>query len=177
MCDDFTGFIDVIKTRRSIRSFLPDEIPDATIAQIITAGTMAPTAGNMQAWHFHVVREEYLRRKLAEAALGQRFIAQAPVVIVVCADLLRARSAYGNRGVELYSIQDAAAATQNMLLSIHAMDLGACWVGAFDENAVIDLLDLPSRYRPLTIMPLGRTTGRPKDPGRRRLHEVFSEID
>jgi nitroreductase len=170
-------FVDVLKRRRSVRAFLPDEIPDGTIARIITAGTLAPTAGNMQAWYFYVVREEYLRRKLAEAALGQAFIAQAPVVIVVCADLERARAAYKERGVDLYAIQDAAVATQNMLLTVTAMGLGACWVGAFDEQAVADLLDLPRHHRPLTILPMGRPAHQPTDPGRRSLYEVHSEID
>lgn len=171
------NFVDVLKRRRSVRSYLPQDIPDATIARIITAGTLAPTAGNMQAWYFYVVREEYLRRKLAEAALSQNFIAQAPVVIVVCADLERARAAYKDRGVELYCIQDAAVAAQNMLLTVTAMNLGACWVGAFDEAAVADLLDLPGHHRPVTLMPIGVPAHLPADPGRRSLYEVYSEID
>jgi len=171
------SFVDVLKRRRSIRAFQAQDVPDATIARIITAGTLAPTAGNMQAWYFYVVREDYLRKKLAEAALSQNFIAQAPVVIVVCADQERARAAYKDRGVELYCIQDAAVAAQNMLLTVTAMGLGACWVGAFDEVAVSDLLDLPGHHRPVTIMPIGVPAHMPSNPGRRSLYEVYSEID
>lgn len=171
------SFVDVLKRRRSVRSFQDQDVPDATIARVITAGTLAPTAGNMQAWYFYVIREEYLRKKLAEAALSQDFIAKAPVVIVVCADLERAQAAYKDRGVELYAIQDAAVASQNMLLTITAMGLGGCWVGAFDEAAVADLLDLPGHHRPVTIMPLGVPAHMPSDPGRRSLYEVYSEID
>ena len=171
------SFVEVLKRRRSVRSFRSEEIDDATIARIITAGTMAPTAGNMQAWYFYVIREDYLRKKLAEAALNQSFIAQAPVTIVVCADLERAHAVYKKRGVEVYAIQDAAVAAQNMLLTITAMGLGACWVGAFDEDAIADLLDLPRHHRPMTVMPIGHPANMPHDPGRRTLYEVYSEVD
>ncbi len=170
-------FITVLTTRRSVRAFLPDEIPDAKIAKLVTAATLAPTAGNMQAWYFFMVKHEYLRRKLSELALNQKFIAQAPVVIVVCADLERARAAYRERGEELYCIQETAAATQNLLLAAHSSGLGACWVGAFDEHAVSELLDLPPRYRPMALVPMGKAGHQPSNPGRRSISEIFSEID
>lgn len=172
-----TDFITVLTTRRSVRSFEPNEIPDDKIAKLIAAATLAPTAGNMQAWYFYMVKHAYLRKKLAEMALNQTFIAQAPVVIVVCSDLDRAKAAYKDRGENLYSIQDAAAATQNLLLATHASGLGACWVGAFDERSVSELLDLPPRHRPLALVPIGKPAHQPSNPGRRPIDEIFSEID
>ncbi|MBN2493217.1 MAG: nitroreductase family protein [Deltaproteobacteria bacterium] len=171
------SLLDVMRTRRSVRSFRPEAIDDRTIARLLTAATWAPTAGNAQPWYFYVTREEYVRRKLAEAALGQVFVAQAPMVIICCADLERARAAYKLRGETLYCIQDTAAATQNLLLMAHALGLGACWVGAFDENAVIDVLYLPKHHRPLALVPVGYPAQNPVDPGRLPLHKVFSEID
>ena len=168
---------EAIKTRRSVRAYLPEDIPDKVIANVLEAAIWAPTAGNAQPWYFYVLRDEYLKKKLAEAALSQTFIAQAPVVIIVCADLDRAESAYGKRGVELYCIQDCAAAVQNMLLCVHALGLGACWVGAFDEQGASDLLELPRQHRPLAVVPIGRPGALAKNPGRRTLHEVYSEID
>ena len=168
---------EAIKTRRSVRAYLPDDIPDKVIASILEAAIWAPTAGNAQPWYFYVLRDEYLKKKLAEAALSQVFIAQAPVVIVVCADLDRAQSAYAKRGVDLYCLQDSAAAVQNMLLCVHALGLGACWVGAFDETAASELLDLPRHHRPVAVVPIGRPGALTKNPGRRALHEVYSEID
>ncbi len=169
--------MEALRTRRSVRAYLPNEIPDRTIAQIMTAGTWAPTAGNVQPWYFYVIRDDYLKEKLAAAALQQKFIAQAPVVILVCADLEKARSAYKKRGEDLYCIQDAAAAAQNMLLAAQAMDLGACWVGAFDERAVKELLGIMPSHRPLAILTFGKPGHIPKDPGRLPLHQVYSEID
>jgi nitroreductase len=168
---------EAIMTRRSIRAFMPDDIPEQVLARIITAAIWAPTAGNAQPWYFYAVRDKYLKTKLAESALQQTFLVQAPVVLVVCADLERARAAYGKRGETLYCIQDAAAATQNILLASHSLGLGACWVGAFSEQLVTDLLDLPSFHRPLALVAIGRAGQRVRSPGRRTLDDVFSEID
>jgi nitroreductase len=167
----------LIYSRRSIRAFHPDDIPDDTIAQIISAGIWAPTGGNVQPWHFYLVRSQLAKEQLAAAALHQNFISQAPVVIVVCADTDRARSGYKSRGVTLYCLQDTAAAIQNMLLAIHALDLGACWVGAFSEEQVSTLLSLPPYHRPVALVPIGRPAERPGNPGRRKLFEVFTEVD
>ena len=169
--------LDIIKSRRSIRGFMPDDIPDQVLARIVTAGLWAPTAGNAQPWYFYAVRDSYLKKKLVESALQQTFLAQAPVVLVVCADLERARAAYGKRGETLYCIQDTAAATQNILLAAHSLGLGACWVGAFLEELVSALLDLPSFHRPVALVAMGRASQPPGRPGRRPLDEVFSEID
>jgi nitroreductase len=168
---------EAIKTRRSVRAFLPEDISDRVVASVLEAAIWAPTAGNAQPWYFYVLRDSYLKGKLAEAALSQNFIAQAPVVIIVCADLERAQSSYGKRGQDLYCLQDTAAAVQNMLLCVHALGLGACWVGAFDERAASDLLDIPRQHRPVAVVPIGRPGAIARNPGRRPLHEVYSEID
>jgi len=89
------------------------------------------------------------------AAYGQKFIAEAPVAIVISSDLDKITSVYGQRGRELYSIQDTAAAAQNMLLAITDLGLASCWVGAFDEEQVSGVLNLPSNIRPLVILPVG----------------------
>ncbi len=168
---------EAIKTRRSVRAYLPEDIPDKVIASVLESAIWAPTAGNAQPWYFYVLRDEYMKKKLAEAALSQTFIAQAPVVIIVCADLERAESAYSKRGVDLYCLQDTAAAVQNMLLCVHALGLGACWVGAFDERAASELLYLPRHHRPVAVVPIGRPGAITRNPGRRPLLEVYSEID
>jgi nitroreductase len=166
------NLVEIIKGRRSIRRFKPDVIPEEDLVRILEAATWAPSAGNAQPWRFIVVRGPELKRKLVAAALGQGFIAEAPVVIVVCADLERARRAYGDRGVGLYCIQDTAAATQNLLLAAHAKGLGACWVGAFSEDEVRGALSLPQELRPVAIVPLGHPDQEPRPRPRRPLDEV-----
>jgi nitroreductase len=135
--------LDVLRAigeRRSIRSFLDKDITESDIRKIVECGALAPSAGNLQPWEFVVVRDPGRRGALAEAAHGQDFIAEAPVVIVVLANQARSATVYGRRGSELYSIQDTAAAIQNMLLAAWDMGLGSCWVGAFDEGAVAEIV-------------------------------------
>jgi nitroreductase len=83
------------------------------------------------------------------------FIKEAPVVIVVCSDLDRIKLRYGERGEKLYSIQDTAASIMIILLAAQALGLGTCWVGAFDEERIKEILELPRNLRPLAIIPVG----------------------
>ncbi len=166
----------LIRGRRSIRRFLPAAVPDSDIEFVLEAGRWAPSAGNAQPWIFFVIRSLQTRKALAKAA-SQKFLSQAPVVLAVCADISRAQNAYGSRGAQLYCIQDTAAAVQNMLLAATALGLGSCWVGAFDENAVSSLLDLPESIRPVALVPLGTAAEEPLARQRRPLEEVIREID
>lgn len=149
-------FWQVIKKRHCARSFDSDrDVSDELINKVISAAKRAPSAGNMQDWRFKVVRDPGTKKQLAQAALGQIFIAQAPVIIVVCSDLGVAEQYYGERGVNLYAIQDIAAASQNLFLACVALGLSACWVGAFNENEVKNILNLPKSWRPMVIIPVG----------------------
>lgn len=149
-------FWEVLKKRHSTREFDPEkEVEEKKLKKILEAAKMAPSAGNMRDWHFEVVKDPTKKTKLGQAALGQMFIAEAPVVIVVCSDLKIAEEHYGERGVNLYAAQDSAAATENMFLACTALDLACAWVGAFDEREVRKVLELPEHIRPLVIMPVG----------------------
>lgn len=149
-------FFDVVKNRCSIRNFQTEkEVPDAILNQILETAIRAPSAGNLQSWDFIIVTKQEIKEELVGAALGQRFIAKAPVVIVVCANQIRSAMGYGRRGSELYCIQDTAAAIQTMLLTITALGYGACWVGAFRESAVAAILKTPKEVRPIALIPIG----------------------
>ncbi len=153
--------LETIFSRVSIRKFKPDPIPDEVIIEILKAGNAAPSAGNLQARDFIVVKDKNTKRRLARAALNQMFIAEAPVVIVVCANYPRSMRVYGERG-KLYAEQDATAAIENILLAVHMLGLGAVWVGAFDEAEVSDVLGIPSYARPMAIVPIGHPAERPR---------------
>ncbi|MCX9014398.1 MAG: nitroreductase family protein [Candidatus Methanoperedens sp.] len=131
--------IEAIKGRRSIRKFKDDAIGEEIINELLEAAMMAPSAGNLQARDFVIVLNGMIKQKLREAALNQSFIEYAPVVIVAVANIGRSARVYGQRG-ELYAIQDATAAVMNLLLAAHSKGLGTCWVGAFEEYMVRDLL-------------------------------------
>ncbi|MCL5995282.1 MAG: nitroreductase family protein [Chloroflexi bacterium] len=165
--------MECIKQRRSIRSFLPKPVPQETIEIVLQAATWAPSAGNWQSWRFIVVLGDELRNGLVKAASDQEFIAEAPVVIVVCAEPGRAEHTYGTRARELYCLQDTAASIQNLLLAAHAHGLGTCWVGDFDEVAVQRLLHVGEQYRPVALIPLGYPNENPNPRWRRPLREVM----
>lgn len=155
---------EAIAKRRSIRQFRGDHpVDEATVRRILDAAIAAPSAGNGQPWRFFVVRDPALKRRLAFEAGHQRFIDEVPVVIVVCADLQKAEEGYGERGRKTYALQDTAAAIENMLLTITALGLGSCWVGAFNESVAAELLGLPEHVRPLAILPIGA----PAEPAHR----------
>lgn len=171
-------FWHVIDQRRSVRAFDPvAEVPPETVERLLEAAVRAPSAGNRQPWHFYVVRDATLRQGLAAAAYGQDFVAQAPVAIVVCADAEQSAGRYGDRGRELYCLQDTAAATEHILLAAVALGLGGCWVGAFDERQAAHVLNLPVRHRPVAILPIGRPAGHSSGgTGRRPLEAVASYV-
>ncbi|HKZ45225.1 MAG TPA: nitroreductase family protein [archaeon] len=157
---------DAIMSRRSIYKFEKTPVDDRLIGVILYMGTQAPSAGNIQEWKFVVVREEKRKKELAKAALTQNFIADAPVVIVVCADLARVSLKYGKRGEVLYAAQDTALAIGNMMLAAQGLGLGSCFVGSFEEDTVSRIVELPDNIRPMAIILVGYPAEKPESPGR-----------
>ncbi|NPV88304.1 NADH dehydrogenase FAD-containing subunit [Coprothermobacteraceae bacterium] len=167
----------IIAERRSVRSFKPDQIPEDILRKILDAALWAPTAGNLQARKFFVVRNAEMRRLLAEAAHGQDFVGQAPVVVVACSDLEAMKSAYGVRGKNLYSICDVSAAVQNLMLAAWAEGIGSCWIGSFEEQQVKELLRLPDHLQPIALVPLGYPDEKPATPRRKTWSAQIQFID
>ena len=149
-------FWQVIRKRHSVRHFdWVREVTNEQIEKLIEAAQMAPSAGNSQDWEFIVIKEPEIKRQLVKAASNQTFIAEEPVVIIACINLEKIQQRYGKRGKDLYSIQDTAAATQNILLAATDLGLGTCWVGAFNEDEVKQILKLTKNLRPVIIIPVG----------------------
>ncbi|GAN34445.1 MAG: nitroreductase family protein [Candidatus Brocadia sp. AMX2] len=163
--------LKAIKERRSIRSFQKKDISGEIVDKLIDALIWAPSAGNLQARKFLFVKDAKLKKGIVSSALGQSFIAEAPLVIVGCTDS-RISGRYGERGVYLYSIQDVAASIMGMMLVAHENGLGTVWVGAFDEEEVFNLLNLPENLRPVAIVPVGYPLVTPPPPPRVSKHEA-----
>jgi nitroreductase len=169
---------EAIARRASIRHYRADDVPPKVIQRILEAAISAPSAGNAQPWHFWVVHNAAVKSALSEAAWNQQGLLEAPVVIVVCAVPDASAATYGSRGRDLYCLQDTAAAVTTILLMATALELGTCWVGAFDESRVAAALDLPTGQRPVAMV----TLGYPAEPtksrtNRRSLSAVSSRID
>ena len=164
--------LEAIKGRRSIRAFRSDPVSEEIINKLIDVARWAPSAGNIQPWEFIIVRKPETKRRLAEAALEQSFIEEAPVVIVVCADEASSSRGYGLRGKSLYCIQDTAAAIQNIHLAAYSLGLGSCWVGAFREEEAREVLKIPSALRPIALIPVGYAAESPAPRSRRRVDQI-----
>ena len=164
--------LEAIATRRSVREFKPDPVKEEDLKKILKAAQWAPSAGHCQPLELVVIKDPEVKLRLARAALGQMFIAEAPVVIVVCADVNRTMRRYGKRGEELYCIQDTAAAAMNITLAAHSLGYGTCWVGAFDELRVADVIRAPGGVRPLAILPVGKPAEKPSPPLKPPLEKI-----
>ncbi len=157
--------IEAIENRRSMRRFKEKKVSKSDIKILLHSAQMAPSAGNLQAREFIVVSSEEGRKNLARAALRQEFMREAPITIIVCANLKRSETRYGARSA-LYAIQDATASVMNILLAADSLGLGTCWVGAFDEREVSSLLGLPEHVRPIALVLVGYPDEAPMAPPR-----------
>jgi nitroreductase len=163
---------ECILRRRSVRNFLDKDVSDEDIEVFLKAATLAPSAGNLQPWSFIVVKEVTTKEKLSEAALGQKSLIMSSVVFVICAEASRSAPRYSERGTKLYCLQDTAAATMNIVLTASHNGLGSCWVGAFNEEIVSKILQLPEGVRPIALLPVGYPADSPPQKPRRQLNEV-----
>jgi nitroreductase len=168
--------LSAVKKRRSIRNFQKKDIPDELLDKLVEALIWAPSAGNLQARRFYFVKDEKIRKMIAAVALNQNFIAEAPLVIIGCTNS-RISFKYGERGVFLYSIQDVAASIMCMMLVAHDLGLGSVWVGAFGEEGVSRVLDLPKYLRPVAIVPVGYPSKVPGPPPRISKREAMEVIE
>lgn len=165
-------FSEVIAKRRSVRHFNAKlDVSDADIRALLDAAISAPSAGNIQPWRFTVVRTLEARERLA-GAMQQRWATSAPAVIVVSVDPRPCAARYGDRGEYLYSLQDTAAAVQNILLAAVDRGLASCWIGAFDENAVREAIGQLAPITPIAVLPVGYSAEAAGRPARRPLGEI-----
>jgi nitroreductase len=194
--------LEAIAARRSIRRYSSREVPDDLLRKVLEAGRLAPSASNLQTWKFKVVKDPVTRRAMREAAYNQRFVEEAPVVIVACADLpalgerskrtlelLRAGAvkpsagmilwylrkkgdAEGERGF-LHAVINVTIAVENMVLAATSLGLGTCWVRAFEEAKVAEILALPPEYPPLFLLPMGFPAEDPPPRPRKNLEEIL----
>jgi nitroreductase len=170
------NIFECIFNRRSTRSFRKDPVDDKLIGVMLYAATQAPSSGNAQDWHFIIVKDQKVKEKIAGAALRQRFLTEAPVILVVCVDKEKTILRFGKRGESFYSIQNTANAATIAMLAAEELGLKTCWIGAFDEEKLSHVLELPEQLRPVVIIPVGYSDEVPKKP-RRIPFEQITSID
>lgn len=157
-------FGDVIKNRRSIRKYKPDEVPEEYITEIINSARIAPSGSNKQPWAFIVVNKKEIIQKLGLP----KWATKAPVIIVCCVDPLEGR----------WYIIDGSIAFEHIILSATNLGLGTCWIGRFYENLgetderIKKILNIPYRMRVLAVTPLGYPAEEPSETNRKSLADI-----
>jgi len=153
---------ETVRTLLAVRSYQDTPVPDVVVHRIVEAGRLTGSGMNGQPWHFIVVRDREMLRRLAALASSGRYVAQAPLAVVVATDKSR------------FAVSDASRAIQSMLLAAWADGVGSNWVGFGGLDAVKPLLDIPAALDVLAILPFGypaRAVGRGKKE-RKALREV-----
>jgi len=169
-------FFELIHRRHSIRSFASRPIAPDQLQAILEAANRAPSAGNLQAYEIYAVTSSSHRLALAQAALEQEFLAQAPVNLVFCAHPQRSAMRYGGRGARLYALQDATIACTFAMLAATSLGLGSVWVGAFDETAVRRIIGASPDLVPIAILAIGHAAEKPTPTPRRQLSDLVHYI-
>ncbi len=145
----------IIKERRTVKEFFEKPVSWNLIVKCLDAARFAPNSGNIQNFRFVIVREKEVINKIGKLCEGQEWISKAPVLIVVCSDIKQLIRLYGARGEALYAIQNCAVASENLILTAQSLGLGTSWIGAFNEDAIKELLEIPENIRPQAVIAIG----------------------
>lgn len=172
--DIFEAFRD----RRSVRKYLDLPVEWDKVGSVVEAGRLAPSSGNLQTWKFIIVRDLAKRKAIAEASAQQFWMEQAPVHIVIVGVLDKHRRFFGERGEQLYVIQDCAMAAMQMMLAAHALGLGSCFVSSISEDKIGEVILIRGNGRPMGVVTLGYSAEIPKAPLKYRIENVaYLEVD
>lgn len=161
---------DAIGQRRSVRHYEDRPIEEAKLLRVLEAARLAPSARNIQEWRFIVVRDAETRRRLSEAAKGQAFVAEAPVVIAACGTVTDYVMTCGQAAYPI----DLAIGTDHLCLAAAAEGLGTCWVGAFYEQQARIVLGVPETVRIVALLAMGYPAEKPDPRPRKTLEEIVA---
>lgn len=146
-------FYDVVKTRRCIRDYKPDAVPDEVLARVLEAARMSPVANAPYRVNVVVLKDPGARSLMASLCSGQKFVASAPVILVVCAENVKP-----NRGgymKEYGMLVDGAILADHITLAARAENLATCWIGSFDNEGIKKFLSIPAAVNVAAVIPAG----------------------
>jgi nitroreductase len=161
---------EAVSKRRSIRKYKDTPVEDEKLQDILEVARIAPSAANRQEWKFIVVKNKETREKLVGAANGQAFVGEAPVTIVACSTESERVMPCGQYA---YTV-DISIAVSFMILEATELGLGTCWLGAFDEEKVRNILNIPERIRVPAMFTVGYADESPHQRPRKHLDEIVS---
>lgn len=161
--------MDLVRQRRSIRKYKPDPVDEDDLKYVLEAARLAPSWDNRQCWNFIIVKGQRLREELASAA-RRKWVADAPVVLVACADPSRSAKKDGKE----YYLVDMGVCVEHLILAATERGLGTCWVGDFKEKQVKKALDIPKNIKVAALIPLGKPDEIPSQEERKSFESITS---
>lgn len=159
---------EAIRNRRSIRKYKDTQIEDEKLEKMLETARIAPSAANRQEWKFILVKDDEKREKLVDAAHGQKFLRQAPVVIVACSTESERKMPCGQYA---YTV-DLSIAVSFMILEATELGLGTCWLGAYNEDEVKKILNVPEIIRVPAMFTVGYADENPAQRPRKALDKI-----
>lgn len=173
--------IAAIRHRKSVRKFQETPVEEEKLMEILEAARLAPSGNNKQPWYFIVVRDENVKQNLAIATNNQMWIASAPIVIVAVADICARSENYTGMYVDEETsgfdlkrvLRDTTIAITHILLEVDNQGLGACWCGAFTQETIRPVLNIPDDKFVLAVIPVGYPAEEPKAKPRKTLAEII----
>jgi Nitroreductase len=168
--------LENIYSRTSVRSYLQKNVEDEKIQQILKAGMSAPTAKNKQPWDFIVVKDKNTLKALSGALPNSKMTSKASVAIIACGNLHKAMDGVASQ----FWIQDVSAATENILLAAHGLNLGAVWTGVYPNDEWVKeiqkILHLPEYVIPLNVIPIGYPSESPSPKNKWKQENIHNEF-
>jgi nitroreductase len=161
---------EAIEVRRSIRKYKNTEVEDEKLDKIIESARIAPSAANRQEWKFVVVKDADTKIKLVEACHGQKFVAEAPVLVAACSTESEKIMPCGQFA---YTV-DLSIALSFMILRATELELGTCWLGAYDENMVKNILNIPDDIKIVGMITIGYPDEKPDTRPRKTTEEIVT---
>ena len=158
------SLVDVILSRRSIRSYEKKEVPDEVLSKILEAGRQAPSASNVQPWHFIVLTDCEIKEKLSHGRWNT-FVKDSAFTVVGCAYV---GDSYGQK----WSTIDTTIALENMVIAAWALGVGSCWIGDFKEEDVKKLLNIPDGWKVIALISFGYPAEQPGSRRKKPLTEI-----
>jgi nitroreductase len=143
--------MEAILTRRSIRKYTGEPVPDNLIQELLKAAMAAPSARNEQPWHFIVIKDRKILDEIPKFHPFSNMLAEAPLAVVVCGDTTPLSDSYW--------VEDCSAATENLLIAARALGLGTVWLGIYPGDQRVKPLQklcrLPDKVIPLGVIAVG----------------------
>ena len=158
------SLVDTILSRRSVRRYEKKKVPEDVLNEILEAGRQAPSANNVQPWHFIVLTDYEIREKLSHGRWNT-FIKDSAFTIVGCGHI-------GNDYGRKWSTIDTTIALQNMVIAAWALGIGSCWIGDFKEKEVKKLLSIPEDWKVVALISFGYPAEQLEGRGKKSLTEI-----